>query len=150
MWPCVGKFQRRKLVWTTMKQKQTHIKDWSNGDWKHWTCNSFYDQIHVDKFYICLEKHYRTGSSQDIKVNQQWTIEIMHVLLKVSMDLLVINCKIPNFVIFSWHSIYFFGCGNICISLFKTNPHLFLQIINEYLLGSWRPVNRKEVKKNWK
>lgn len=95
----------RREIWTTMKQKQTHIKDWSNGDWKHWTCNSFYDQNHVDKFYICLEKHYRTGSSQEIKVNQQWMIEIMHVLLKVTIDLLVINCKIPNFVIFSWHNI---------------------------------------------
>lgn len=142
MWPCVGKFQRRKLVWTTMKQKQTHIKDWSNGDWKHWTCNSFYDQIHVDKFYICLEKHYRTSSSQGIKVNQQWTIEIMHVLLKVTMDLLVINCKIPNFVIFSWHSIYFLAVETFVFPFFKTNPHLFLQRINEYLLGSWRPVNR--------
>lgn len=150
MWPCVGKFQRRKLVWTTMKQKQTHIKDWSNGDWKHWTCNSFYDQIHVDKFYICLEKHYRTGSSQDIKVNQQWTIEIMHVLLKVTMNLLI-NCKIPYFVtyfflgiiliVWLWKHLYF---------PFKTNPHFFLQRINEYLLGSSRPVNCKEVKKNWK
>lgn len=142
MWPCVGKFQRRKLVWTTMKQKQTHIKHWSNGDWKHWTCNSFYHQIHVDKFNICLAKHYWTGSSQDIKVNQQWTIEIMHVLLKVTMDLLI-NCKIPYFVIFSWHNIY---CLAVETSIFP----LFLQRINEYLLGSWRPVNREEVKKNWK
>lgn len=105
MWPCVGKFQRRNLVWTTMKQKQTHIKDWSNGDWKHWTCNISMIKIMLIKFTYCLEKHYRTGSGQDIKVNQQWTIEIMHVLLKVTMDLLI-SCKIPYFVIFSWHNIY--------------------------------------------
>lgn len=130
MWPCVGKFQRRKLVWTTMKQKQTHIKDWSNGDWKHWTCNSFYDQIHVDKFYICLEKHDRTGSSQDIKVNQQWTIEIMHVLLKVTMDLLI-NCKIPYFVIFSWHDI---NCLAVETSIFPfLNQSSFIFAKNKWV-----------------
>lgn len=92
-------------------------------------------KIMLINFTYCLEKHYRTGSSQDNKVYQQSTIEIMHVLLKVTMDLLI-NCKIPYIVNFSWHNIYFFGCGNIYISLFKTNPHLFLQRINEYLLGS--------------
>lgn len=128
MWPCVGKFQRRKLVWTTMKQKQTHINDWSNGDWKHWTCNSLYDQNHVDKFYILSWE--TLPSSQDIKVNQQWTIEIMHVLLKVTMGLLI-NCKIPYFVIFSWHNI---NCLAVETSIFPfLNQSSFIFAKNKWV-----------------
>lgn len=130
MWPCLGKFQRRKLVWTTMKQKQTHIKDWSNGDWKHWTCNISMIKIMLIKLTYCLEKHYRTGSSQEIKVNQQWTIEIMHVILKVTMDLLI-NCKIPYFVIFSWHDI---NCLAVETSIFPfLNQSSFIFAKNKWV-----------------